>query len=153
VKAEKDEKDRIRFEKRKKKKDEKERKRREREELRGSLFGKKSAPVIEEEEEEEEPKPKKQSKESKPKKPKKGVDRKRLLKRAQNADPVLERLKQAWDTPQRNRAIAASLRFGFTRFCKIRNESNLTSLCIQDLEAFFRSCKLQVHCSKIGSPL
>jgi superfamily II DNA or RNA helicase len=152
VKAEKEEKDRIRFEKRKKKKDEKERKRREREELRGSLFGKKSAPVVEEEEEEE-PKPKKQTKESKPKKPKKGVDRKRLLKRAQNADPVLERLKQAWDTPQRNRAIAGSLRFGFTRFCKIRNESNLTSLCIQDLEVFFRSCKFQCALFKDWKPV
>jgi hypothetical protein len=137
VREEKEEKERLRLEKRKRKILEKERKKREREELRGSLFGKSSAPPVEDEE--EEPQPKKQPKEPKLKKPKKSSDRKRALRRAQNEDPVLERLKQAWDVPQRNRAVAACLRFGFTRFCKIRSESNLTSLPIQDLEVFFRS--------------
>lgn len=76
-------------------------------------------------------------KEARPKKSKKS-DRQRALKRTENEDPVLERLKQAWEAPQRNRASAAMLRFGFGRFCKIRHESNLTSLALQDLECFVR---------------
>ena len=138
AKQEKEEKEKRRQEKRKKKKDEKERKKKERDELRSSLFSKKTTTV---QVEEEETQPKKPSKEIKPKKSKKGSDRRRAIRRAENADPVLERLKQAWDAPQRNRAIAASLRFGFKRFCKIRSESNLTSLPLQDLEIFFRACK------------
>jgi hypothetical protein len=139
VREEKEEKEKARAEKKKRKKDEKERREREREELRGSLFGKSSAPPVEEEE--EEVKAKKQPKEAKAKKPKKNADKKRALRRARNEDPGFERLKQAWDYPQRSRAIAACLRYGFMRFCKIRNESNLTSLPIQDLEVFFRACK------------
>ena len=136
VREEKEEKERQRREKKQKRLDEKERKQREREELRVSLFAKSVKTP-----EEREPKSKKEPKEPKAKKARKGADRRRAIRRAQNEDPVLERLKQAWDVPQRNRAIAACLRFGFTRFCKIRNESNLTSLPIQDLEVFFRSCE------------
>jgi hypothetical protein len=139
VREEKDEKEKARAEKKKRKKDEKERRERERDELRGSLFGKSSAPLVEEEE--EEVKLKKQPKEVKAKKPKRNGDKKRALRRARNADPGFERLKQAWDVPQRSRAVAACLRYGFMRFSKIRNESNLTSLPIQDLEIFFRACK------------
>lgn len=68
-------------------------------------------------------------------------DRKRALRRAANENPFVEQLKQAWDAPQRNRATAASLRFGFGRFNKIRHESGFSSLPLQDLEVFFRSCK------------
>jgi hypothetical protein len=149
VKQEKEEKERTRVAKKTKKKEEKDRKRREREELRGSLFSKSTITtkiVVKEvkpvkEKEVKEPKQKPSPKEPKTKKLKKGADRKRALRRAQNEDPVLERLKQAWEVAQRHRAIAGALRFGFTRFCKIRNESNLTSLPIQDLEVFCRSCK------------
>lgn len=74
-------------------------------------------------------------------KEKKVSDRNRALGRAEKDDPAIERLKQAWDVPQRNRTVAACLRFGFGRFTKIRNESNLQSLPIQDFEVFFRSCK------------
>jgi hypothetical protein len=144
LKEEKEEKDRVRREKKKRKVDDKERKRKEREELRGSLFGKSERPPppppVEEEELAEKKKPA-ATKDLKMKKSNKGADRKRALRRAHNADPVLERLKQAWEATHRNRAISAALRFGFTRFCKIRNESNLTSLPIQDLEVFSRSCK------------
>jgi hypothetical protein len=37
--------------------------------------------------------------------------------------------------------IAACIRFGFSRFTKIRNESGFQSLPIQDIEVFCRSCK------------
>jgi SNF2 family DNA or RNA helicase len=67
------------------------------------------------------------------------TDRKRALKRAEHEDPVFERVKQAWDTSQRSRIMNAILRFGFGRFCKVRNESNFTSLPIQDVEVFARS--------------
>lgn len=69
------------------------------------------------------------------------TDRKRALKRAEHEDPVYERVKQAWDTTQRNRVVNALLRFGFGRFCKLRSESNFTSLPIQDIEVFARSCE------------
>ena len=93
----------------------------------------------------------KQSKDPKPKEVKKKVkevkvvyndrktDRKRALKRAEHEDPVFERVKQAWDTSQRGRVVNAILRFGFGRFCKVRNESNFTSIPIQDVEVFARS--------------
>jgi hypothetical protein len=76
--------------------------------------------------------------EPKPKKSKKN-ERMQALKKAENANPVLERLKQAWEVPQRNRAIAAAIRFGFARFCKLRSESNLSGLPLQDLESFLRA--------------
>lgn len=67
------------------------------------------------------------------------TDRKRTLKRAEHEDPVFERVKQAWDTSQRTRVVNAILRFGFGRFCKVRHESNFTSVPIQDVEVFARS--------------
>ena len=76
-----------------------------------------------------------------PKISRKSADRKRALRRAENENPPIENLKQAWDISHRNRAAAACLRFGFSRFTKIRNESNLQALPIQDIEIFFRSCK------------
>jgi len=74
-----------------------------------------------------------------PKRSKKSIERKRVLRRAENENPAIENLKQAWDVSHRNRAAAACLRFGFYRFTKIRNESNLQALPIQDIEIFFRS--------------
>ena len=143
IREEKEEKERLRLEKKKKKHAEKERKRKEREEARGSLFNKSAAtppppPTVKKV---APPPVKKPAEKQKVKKSSKGADKRRAMRRALNADPVLERLKQAWDEPQRNRAIAATLRFGFARFCKIRHESNITSLPIQDLEVFARSCK------------
>lgn len=72
------------------------------------------------------------------------TDRKRLLKRAENEDPVFERVKQAWDMPQRNRMVNAILKIGFGRFTKIRHYSNFTSLPIQDVEVFTRSYVYQL---------
>jgi hypothetical protein len=160
AKEEKEEKERLRLEKKMRKKEAKEKKRREREELRNQQLEKgaaalpKAAPTAAEAPAPEagETKPKKDSsskengsskdknKDAKPKKTKKN-DRKRALRRAANEDPIIERLKQGWEIPQRNRATAAALRFGFGRFNKIRHESNLTSLPLQDLEIFLRSCK------------
>ena len=143
VREEKEEKERVRLEKKKRKKDEKERKQRQKEELKASLFGKSVAAKAVKEEDEDSA-PKKLPREPKAKKPKKGTDKKRKFRRERrelNEDPVLERVKQAWDVVHRNRAVAACLRFGFTRFCKIRNESNLTTVPIQDFEVFYRACK------------
>lgn len=81
------------------------------------------------------------AKDPKLRKLKKIADRKRALRRAENANPPIERLRQAWDAPQRNRVVAAFLRFGFGRFVKIRSESSLQSLPIQDIEVFLRTCK------------
>jgi len=78
-----------------------------------------------------------------PKKTKKN-DRIRALQRAENEDPAIERFKQAWDVPQRNRATSSAIRFGFGRFCKLRTESNLTSLPTQDLEVFIRAYVFQL---------
>jgi len=83
------------------------------------------------------------SKEVRPKKTKKN-DRMRALRRAENEDPAIERFKQAWDIPQRNRATATAIRFGFGRFCKVRTESNLSSLPLQDLEVFIRAYIFQL---------
>lgn len=67
------------------------------------------------------------------------TDRKRALKRKEHQDPVFERVGQAWDVSQRSRIVDAILRFGFGRFCKVRAESNFTSLPIQDVEVFARA--------------
>lgn len=74
-------------------------------------------------------------------KQKRAGDRKRAQRRMENSFPPIERLRQAWDVPHRNRVVAAFLRFGFGRFIKIRTESSLHSLPIQDIEVFVRSCK------------
>lgn len=71
-------------------------------------------------------------------------DRQRAARRAENENPIIEQLKQAWEVSQRNRASAAILRFGFGRFCKVRHECNLNSLPLQDLEIFTRSYHYQI---------
>jgi len=74
----------------------------------------------------------------------KRLERNRALRRAENSDPPCERIKQAWEISQREKVTSAALRFGFARFCKIRQESHLTSLPIQDVEVFLRSYLLQL---------
>ena len=71
-------------------------------------------------------------------------ERKMALRRAEIEDPVIERIRQAWEVPQRNRATSAALRFGFGRFSKIRHESALTSLPLQDIEVFVRAFLYQL---------
>lgn len=83
------------------------------------------------------------SKESKSKKARK-AERRKALRRAEKEDPVLERIRQAWEVPQRNRATSAALRFGFGRVSKIRQESNLNSLPLQDIEVFVRAYLYQL---------
>jgi hypothetical protein len=155
---EKEEKERLKEEKRLKKKEAKEKKKREKEEQRQKELAEKKAAqeaaaaaaaaavavpssstflVVAKPSPEATDTTSKPVKEPKPKKSKKS-DRQRALRRLEFEDPVLERLKQAWEVPQRAKATAAAIRFGFNRFCKIRNESNLTSLPLQDLETFVR---------------
>lgn len=138
LKEEKEEKERLRLLKKKKKLEEKKRKKREKEEARGRLFSSGSPDKDDDDEDD-----RKKTKEGKSKKEKR-AERRRALRRAENEDPLMERLKQAWEASQRNRATSAALRFGFARFCKHRSESHLTSLPIQDLEVFFRSYVYQL---------
>ncbi|KAL3944902.1 MAG: hypothetical protein SGBAC_000993 [Bacillariaceae sp.] len=133
---EKEERERARKEKKKRKQFEKEQKKKERDEARDQKVDSKLKEI-------EEPIQKKQSKEPKSKKAKKIPGKSRLSKRLKLDNPDYY-LKQGWDAPQRNRAVAAFLRFGFSRFCRIRNESNLSSLPIQDFEIFCRSYFFQL---------
>lgn len=72
---------------------------------------------------------------------KKGTHRIRAILRMEKQDPAIEQLRQAWDISHRNKAGSACLRFGLSRLSKIRHESGLQSLPIQDVEIFCRSCK------------
>ena len=152
LQAEKEEKERLRLEKKKRKKEAKEKRRKEREneeKKKASLEkdkGASSSSSKKKKKEGEAPTKapelaKKVVKEVVKVKKSKKSDRRRALRRAANEDPIIERLKQGWEVPQRNRATAAALRFGFGRYNKMRHESNLTSLPLQDLENFVRSCK------------
>jgi len=169
VKEEKEEKDRLRLEKKMKKLSDKERRTLEKQETREPVVSESTVPAATNAKEEVKFKLKKKpmilptSKhlpkdkspasdvvkdkpivETKLTRPKKSGERKRAQLRAQFEDPEIERLKQGWDVPHRNRAVSACLRFGFDRFCKIRGEANLTSLPIQDIEVFFRSYFFQL---------
>mmetsp|Transcript_46337 Transcript_46337/g.69920 ORF Transcript_46337/g.69920 Transcript_46337/m.69920 type:complete len:365 (+) Transcript_46337:1341-2435(+) len=140
------EKERIRAEKKQRKLEEKERRKREREEAKEAkdkVQPNGSASKKQGEIDKTITKEKKSSREGRSKKMKK-AERRRAIRKAEREDPILERIKQAWEVPQRNRATAAALRFGFGRFCKIRNEANLTSLPIQDLEVFVRTYVYQL---------
>ena len=50
-----------------------------------------------------------------------------------------------WTSKKRDIVFANLLRFGFGRFTKVRHESDLLKLPIQDVEVFLRSCKLDVN--------
>ncbi len=75
------------------------------------------------------------------KRSKRSIERRRAQLKAENSNPAIENVKQAWEPSHRNRAVAACIRFGFSRYIKIRHESNLQCLPIQDIEVFFRQCK------------
>jgi chromodomain-helicase-DNA-binding protein 7 len=139
---EKEDKERAKMEKKMKKDAVKEKRKRERDDIKTNVAEKKAAVasvvrVVKEE------KKKVFVIEAKPKKSKKS-DRQRALRRAENENPVLEQLRQAWEVPHRNKATAAMLRFGVSRFCKIRSEANLSSLPLQDVEVFARAFVYQV---------
>lgn len=68
-------------------------------------------------------------------------EQKKLMRGIIKEDPILDRMKQAWEQNHRDRVVGAVLHFGFGRFCKVRNEASLSSLPIQDVEVFLRSCK------------
>lgn len=133
VKEEKEEKERVRLEKKLRKIEDKEKRKKIKEER--SLNASPANPSVEKEE--------KAPKEPKVRKMKKS-ERSKAQRRAENEDPTLERLKQAWDATQRNRASSSLIRFGFGRYCKLRNDSNLTSLPLQDLEVFVRAYLFQL---------
>eukprot|EP00547_Thalassionema_nitzschioides_P006181 CAMPEP_0194218418 /NCGR_PEP_ID=MMETSP0156-20130528/23714_1 /TAXON_ID=33649 /ORGANISM="Thalassionema nitzschioides, Strain L26-B" /LENGTH=2173 /DNA_ID=CAMNT_0038947761 /DNA_START=65 /DNA_END=6583 /DNA_ORIENTATION=- len=134
IKEEKEEKERARLERKLRKIEDKEKRKRSKEEARSRAL---ASPATVDSREEKPPK------ESKPKKLKKS-ERSKAQRRAENEDPILERLKQAWDIPQRNRASSALLRFGFGRLCKLRSDSNYTSLSLQDIEIFIRAFIFQI---------
>jgi hypothetical protein len=71
-------------------------------------------------------------------------ERMKAFRRTENENPIIEQLRQAWESPHRSRASAAILRFGFKRFCRIRSESNLTGLPLQDIEVFVRAFLYQI---------
>jgi hypothetical protein len=147
-KEEKEEKKRLKKERRQKKNAEKERKRKEKEETRHTLnasstndVSKETAVTKEKKKDVENGfKEKKSEKESRTKKLRRSEQRK-VLRSMEQEDPILDRIRQGWEVSQRDRVINAALTFGFDRFCKIRNEATLTSLPIQDIEIFLRSCE------------
>lgn len=143
---EKEEKERLRLEKKLKKEEEKEKRKRERDEQKTQLAAVKQTPAKTEKTVDKEATMVVGKEQSDPKTVKKSKKNERILalRRAENSDPILERLKQAWEVPHRNRASAATLRFGFYRFCKLRSESNLTGIPLQDLEIFVRSYVYQL---------
>lgn len=146
AKEEKEEKERQRQEKKKKKEEEKEKRKREREEAKEAKdkrFHMSSEHKKQKFEDKYFSEEKKAFKEGKNKKLKK-AERRKIMRQIENEDPILERLKQAWEVPQRDRATSAALRFGFGRHCKVRQESNLVSLPIQDLEVFLREYLFQL---------
>ena len=69
------------------------------------------------------------------------LEQRKLLRSMEQEDPILDRLRQGWEYSQRDRVINAAQIYGFDRMCKIRKEATLTSLPIQDIETFLRSCK------------
>ena len=79
------------------------------------------------------------------------IEKSRTSRRTEFEDPVFEKLRQAWELPQRNRAASAVLRFGFGRFSKLRNDSNLTSLPLQDIEIFARAFIFQLGAQATSS--
>jgi len=72
------------------------------------------------------------------------ADQRRVLRAIEREDPIVDRMRQGWDINHRDRVIDAVLLFGFGRFCKIRNECNLLSLPIQDIELFLRAYIFQL---------
>jgi len=66
-------------------------------------------------------------------------EQKKLMRSIGLDDPITGQIKQGWEANHRDRVIGAFHRFGFGRFCKVRNEAALNSLPIQDLEVFLRS--------------
>jgi hypothetical protein len=176
IQQEKDEKKRMKEEKKVKREEEKERKRKEREEAKAAKDKQKAEKTGEKiitkavqsnpspkvkvkdfEAERRSVKEKKFKKEMMVKKLRR-VEQKKLVRSIAKDDPILDRMKQAWETNHRDRVLNAVLLFGFGRFCKVRNEASLSSLPIQDVEVFLRSCKflfnevcfqyfLQLQCS------
>uniref|UniRef100_A0A7S1B9C3 Uncharacterized protein n=2 Tax=Corethron hystrix TaxID=216773 RepID=A0A7S1B9C3_9STRA len=68
-------------------------------------------------------------------------------RRVAHEEPVIDKVKQVWDSTLRQNIIQALLRFGFHRFCKIRIQTGLTAMPIQDLEVFCRALLLQLGLS------
>ena len=142
VKQEKEEKERLKIKKKKKRAEEKERKRKEKEGFRDSKDKSKGSSLMKSKSNDHETliKDKKISKDAKLKKLRR-LERRRTIRIIMREDPIQDRIKQGWESNQRDRAINAILLYGFGRFCKIRNGANLTSIPIQDIEVFIRGCK------------
>ena len=59
----------------------------------------------------------------------------------ENRNPGFEQIKYAWEAKHRDLVIDGILKFGFGRFCKVRNEGCLVAHPIQDLEIFIHACR------------
>ncbi len=154
LQQEKEERKRMKEEKKIKREEEKERKKKEREEAKaakekqkaeraGTKSNSNSSPKVkfrDAESERRSAKEKKFLREMMVKKLRRD-EQKKLIRSIAKEDPVVDRMKQAWEASHRDRVISAVLHFGFGRFCKVRNEASLSSLPIQDIEVFLRSCK------------
>lgn len=76
---------------------------------------------------------------------KKGKERK--SSRFSHEEPIIEKVKQIWDSNMRNKIIQAILKYGFNRFCKVRHQIGLPSMAIQDIEIFCRALIFQLGIS------
>jgi hypothetical protein len=146
LKLEKEEKKRLKEEKKLKREQEKDRKKKERD----STQLQKGATLSEKISKQQKIKDQKIDQKSKEKKAAKEVstkkiqrhEQRRVMRSIEENDPIMSKMKQGWNAFHRDRAINATLLFGFGRFCKVRNETNLLGLPIQDIELFIRSCEL-----------
>ncbi len=68
------------------------------------------------------------------------LEHRRVIRAIEREDPIVDRMRQGWDSNHRDSVIQATLLYGYPRFSKIRNESNLLSLPLQDVERFVRAC-------------
>ncbi len=70
-------------------------------------------------------------------------EQKKLKRELIREDPIRERVKQAWDSGNRDKLLCLLLEFGFGRLCKIRNEALLQNIPLHDVEIFLRAGKFQ----------
>ena len=68
-------------------------------------------------------------------------ERKKLKRELMRGDQFNGRMKQAWDSINRDKVLSFLLKFGFGRMCKIRNEASMQSIPLHDIETFLRACK------------
>ncbi len=76
-------------------------------------------------------------------------EHRRMMRSIEEEDPIMAKIKQSWNAFHRDNVIRHTLLFGFGRFCKVRHETNLGGLPIQDIELFIRSCESVVFQNRL----